>query len=80
MRRRAPTSLPGSPAGEPTDDQDPPPDVDAEERGEPSALSDADERMYGYKRPRRNSALAQTTAVRRSVQDAVFVCDAFATR
>ena len=35
MRRRAPTSLPGSPAGEPTDDQDPPPDVDAEERGEP---------------------------------------------
>ena len=36
-----------------------------------SALSDADERMYGSKRSRRNSALAQTTAVLRSVQDAV---------
>jgi two-component system, cell cycle response regulator len=36
-----------------------------------AALSDADERMYGSKRSRRNSALAQTTAVLRSVQEAV---------
>ena len=45
--------------------------VDASTIDASSALSEADERMYGAKRSRRNSALAQTTAVLRSVQDAV---------
>ena len=47
--------------------------VDAATTDASAALSRADERMYETKRSRRNSALAQTTAVLRAVQDAVDV-------
>jgi diguanylate cyclase (GGDEF)-like protein len=47
--------------------------VDATTTDASAALSRADERMYETKRSRRNSPLAQTTAVLRAVQDAVDV-------